>query len=183
MARPHSKEKKEAIEKGLIRYFTGKPCKHGHIAERLVSNDVCVACNRNTAAKRNKTQKRKDWTKTYLFATVRGRASLLLRSARYRSRLNGNELSIDIDWIREKVAAGFCEATGIPFSLAVVEEKGGRDPFAPSIDRIDSSIGYTKENCRMVVTIYNYAKNEFSDADVRKMALAISGIPEMKESA
>src|SRR5882672_4516842 len=29
---------------GLTRYFTGKPCKCGHIAERLVSNAHCVSC-------------------------------------------------------------------------------------------------------------------------------------------
>lgn len=34
---------KEAKEKGLKRYFTGKPCKRGHIAERHVTGG-CVVC-------------------------------------------------------------------------------------------------------------------------------------------
>jgi hypothetical protein len=38
--------RKEAKEKGLTRYFTGKPCKYGHISERLTSDGVCVACER-----------------------------------------------------------------------------------------------------------------------------------------
>ena len=29
---------------GLSRYFTGKPCKHGHVAERKVSNTKCIVC-------------------------------------------------------------------------------------------------------------------------------------------
>lgn len=29
---------------GLARYFTGKPCKHGHISERVVANGACVVC-------------------------------------------------------------------------------------------------------------------------------------------
>jgi hypothetical protein len=33
-----------AFEAGLKRYFTGKPCKHGHVAERMVSNGCCVEC-------------------------------------------------------------------------------------------------------------------------------------------
>ena len=33
-----------ASENGDTRYFTGKPCKNGHIAERLVSNRECVDC-------------------------------------------------------------------------------------------------------------------------------------------
>jgi len=37
--------RKEAREKGLKRYFTGKPCKRGHVAERYVShNRPCVVC-------------------------------------------------------------------------------------------------------------------------------------------
>lgn len=31
---------------GAIHYFTGKPCKHGHIANRLTSNSACVDCNK-----------------------------------------------------------------------------------------------------------------------------------------
>jgi hypothetical protein len=38
--------KSEAKELGLKRYFTGKPCKHGHIAERKVSKSTCVECSR-----------------------------------------------------------------------------------------------------------------------------------------
>lgn len=34
----------EAIAKGLKRYFTNKPCKHGHIAERVVLNSGCTSC-------------------------------------------------------------------------------------------------------------------------------------------
>lgn len=35
--------RQQAKEAGLTRYFTGKPCKHGHIAERRMS-DGCVVC-------------------------------------------------------------------------------------------------------------------------------------------
>lgn len=35
-----------AKNKGHTRYFTGNPCKHGHIAERLVSSRGCVECAR-----------------------------------------------------------------------------------------------------------------------------------------
>lgn len=31
---------------GLLRYFTGEPCKHGHVAERFVGNRQCVECGR-----------------------------------------------------------------------------------------------------------------------------------------
>lgn len=38
----------EAKAKGLKRYFTGRPCKNGHVAERLVSNGVCLDCQLET---------------------------------------------------------------------------------------------------------------------------------------
>ena len=38
--------KKEAIELSLSRYFTGKPCKHGHIAERNVKKNTCCECSK-----------------------------------------------------------------------------------------------------------------------------------------
>jgi hypothetical protein len=37
---------KEAKALGLKRYFTGKPCKHGHICERTVINRHCKECLR-----------------------------------------------------------------------------------------------------------------------------------------
>lgn len=36
--------RKDAKARGLIRYFTGKPCPKGHITERLVSTFGCYAC-------------------------------------------------------------------------------------------------------------------------------------------
>lgn len=36
--------KKQAKSEGLKRYFTGKPCKRGHIAERTTSSGTCVMC-------------------------------------------------------------------------------------------------------------------------------------------
>lgn len=36
--------RKEAIADGLSRYFTGKPCKRGHLALRRVSDSSCVTC-------------------------------------------------------------------------------------------------------------------------------------------
>lgn len=48
--------RQEAKSLGLPCYFTGEPCKHGHISERRVSNFVCTAC----ATKRNNEWHRKN---------------------------------------------------------------------------------------------------------------------------
>lgn len=39
----------DARAQGLKRYFTGKPCSKGHVAERLVSSSACVVCNARRA--------------------------------------------------------------------------------------------------------------------------------------
>jgi hypothetical protein len=41
----------EAKIKGLTRYYTGKRCKNGHIAERLASSKACIECSRFYSAK------------------------------------------------------------------------------------------------------------------------------------
>lgn len=51
---------------------------------------------------------------------------------------------------------------------------GGRDPFQPSIDRIDNERGYEKDNVRIVCLIVNLARSDFGDDALVKMANAIT---------
>lgn len=57
--------RKEASEKGLKKYFTGKPCSKGHVCEKRVSNYECLACstsrvtNDNYKLRRNTNNKSK----------------------------------------------------------------------------------------------------------------------------
>lgn len=44
----------EAKIRGDLRYFTGKPCKKGHISERSVSNGLCLECVKERMATRRK---------------------------------------------------------------------------------------------------------------------------------
>jgi len=39
--------RKDAKFKGIKRYFTGKPCKHGHTVERYTVNGKCLICHSN----------------------------------------------------------------------------------------------------------------------------------------
>jgi len=52
----------QAIQAGLKRYFTGKPCKHGHIAERLV-NGGCTDCFREANRRADTKAYYKQWAK------------------------------------------------------------------------------------------------------------------------
>lgn len=45
--------RKDAAGLGLARFFTGRPCKHGHIAERYVTTGACIPCLRSFSQKYN----------------------------------------------------------------------------------------------------------------------------------
>lgn len=47
----------DAKRLGLSRYFTGKPCKYGHIAERIVSTRTCVLCKNKREIENSKKYK------------------------------------------------------------------------------------------------------------------------------
>lgn len=44
--------RKEARERGLLRYFTGNPCRNGHLDQRFVSSNGCLTCERDRNARR-----------------------------------------------------------------------------------------------------------------------------------
>jgi hypothetical protein len=50
--------RKQALQQGLTRYYTGKPCKHGHIAERLVSSNSCLSCKQEYENRQIKSRKK-----------------------------------------------------------------------------------------------------------------------------
>lgn len=42
-------DRETAKAKGLVRYFTGEPCKRGHVAERQTTNTACIVCRLETS--------------------------------------------------------------------------------------------------------------------------------------
>ena len=103
------------------------------------------------------------------------KAGQLWQAARARALQRGLEFSISREWVEKRLAAGHCEVTGLPFK----NDKNGnklRNSFAPSIDRRDPAPGYIEANCRMVVWMYNCAKNDGSDDDVLLLASALVNV-------
>jgi hypothetical protein len=47
--------REEAKARGLKRYFTGKPCPNGHVAERYVSHKNCIECQQEKTRRKYKT--------------------------------------------------------------------------------------------------------------------------------
>lgn len=80
------------------------------------------------------------------------------------ARSRGIHLALSKDDVIEMIekSGNRCALTGIPFSI-LKDDRYRVRPWAPSIDRIDSAHGYTKENCRVVCAYVNSALNEYGE--------------------
>lgn len=71
----------EAKAAGLKRYFTGKPCKHGHIAERIMSDMSCLECRNIVSATPERRAASAAW-----HVTSEGRTARAMRRATSKGR-------------------------------------------------------------------------------------------------
>lgn len=110
---------------------------------------------------------RRDWK-------LNNPASYLFYKSRTRAQRAGLEYSLTKEWIIQELAKGGCAATGLPFSFDMGTPKQP-NPWSPSIDRRDSSKGYTPDNCRIVVWVFNCAKMGWDDEVVLRMAQGLIG--------
>jgi 5-methylcytosine-specific restriction endonuclease McrA len=90
MSEPVIMSRIEAKAAGLARYFTGKPCKHGHVAERYASTCVCVTCQRqnNAAYLPAYASARSDDLKAYMNSYYRSRRDEFVQRAREWKKAN-----------------------------------------------------------------------------------------------
>lgn len=79
-----------------------------------------------------------------------------LKKARQRARELGREFDLTLNWclLRIEEQNHCCAVSGVPFFHAP-QGASKCDPYAPSIDRIDCSRGYTQDNCRIVLFAVN----------------------------
>lgn len=99
------------------------------------------------------------------YSSLKGRAKTLLASANRRSSEYGEDFDLTESWFIDKFKVGKCELTGIDFDLNKPIGTS-KNPYSPSIDRIDSNKGYTKANCRVVLWQVNLALGEMSDSEI-----------------
>jgi hypothetical protein len=101
----------------------------------------------------------------HYYTTLSGRAKSLMKTAKRRSTKFNDECDLDEAFLIEKLEKGVCEITGIAFDFNK-NSKYSKNPYAPSIDRIDCSKGYLKSNVRMVLWQVNLMKGELADDEM-----------------
>jgi len=206
------KTRKEATLAGESKYFTGVPCKDGHVSERYVKNSTCVECIRTKTRSRKEyyrkyrkenkekyNRKGSEWyhsNREYILElaklkrreataedrelernkqeeykkTPMGRGRSLAGGASARAKEKGLPYDLTPTWVAERLQVGLCEVSGIPFVLDGLNGENKRHPFTPSLDRIDSTKGYTRDNVLVVCWIVNSFKNEYGYDVVKYVA-------------
>ena len=116
---------------------------------------MCASCRHSLLRYRN--------IESYLKALVSG--------ARSRSKHKGLVFDLDAEWAIDRFRRnkGLCEATGIPLEIPKRSRTKRQKSVlihSPSIDRINSNLGYLKVNCRIVSLSFNGMKGPYSDDDL-----------------
>ena len=86
-----------------------------------------------------------------------------LKNIEKRAKEKNLEFNLTEEWLKEKLERGRCEATGIKFDTT---KAPFMNPFYPTIDRVDSSKGYTPENCRIVLWVVNAGLGHYTEKDL-----------------
>ena len=165
----------EAQSKTCSECGTSKPLsefyKHQTSADRY--RPRCKICCRKAVRKRYEAPEIKEQAaKTHAIYRTKKRAKVLCNLARFRAKEKGiaYELHSHEQEIQEIIDQGTCQLTGIPFNL-----EGGKTWDSPSLDRIDNSLGYTRENTRAVLYCVNIMANLWGPNKILEIAKAIQG--------
>jgi hypothetical protein len=118
-------------------------------------------------------RKKRDTTKFKQFKKNNPKEYKLKRLYYYagvRAKQKNFERTITFNWLKEKCKNNICSVTDKTFDY---DSKYHRNPYGPSIDRIDITKGYTPENCRVVIWAFNRARDHYNDKDVYNMCKAL----------
>lgn len=119
---------------------------------------------------RSRNPTRSDEVNRRWFAANPGRW-LLLRS-RFNSKQRGFGTALIDDEVEALLAPMVCSVTNLPLTWEYDGESRS-NPWAPSLDRIDSSKGYDSSNVRVVCWAFNAMRSDFPDNVVQALADAV----------
>lgn len=155
---------------------------------------TCKACqskryhenrDRELAKKADWREKNKNYASEYsakhhakTYTTNRGRAKSLLQGAKRRAKAKGMDFDLDLSFVEALIeSTPTCPLLGVSIKLDVGR---GIQQESPSLDRIDNSKGYTKDNVWLISWIANKIKGELSLAELLSFANALTdSIPEL----
>ena len=106
------------------------------------------------------------------YVDLPGWAKLLFSYTKSRAKKKGIEFSIEHD-VFASLVSDRCHITGIPFDTEAPTGEHYRRAFAPSIDRIKNTEGYTNSNIRVICVAANLAMNEWGEDVLYRLSAAM----------
>ncbi|MCK9468853.1 MAG: hypothetical protein M0Q49_05500 [Porticoccaceae bacterium] len=100
-------------------------------------------------------------------------ARMLLGQARQRAKRLKVPCTLtehDIDLLLEGMT---CSVTGLSLSFTKHEGDSLKNPWTPSLDRINRQLGYAAGNVRVVCWLFNHMRGDYSDENVMRVAKAL----------
>lgn len=125
------------------------------------------------AIDQKKEKRYKSFQKWALTNPISYRAGTLLAGAKTRAKAKGIKCTLKKEWVVKKLNAGYCEVSGIPFKIkpySLKKDYTHVNPYAPSLDQIQPSGGYTEGNVQVVCDQINKMKGDRTITQTVKVA-------------
>lgn len=181
------KNRNQALMDGDVKFFTGVPCRKGHISERYTKHNSCVECANTRATQRyleNKDEiliKQRIRSKEYYNANkeiyskqqkarclnrvgCKSKENQLFYAAKHRAKRNGLEFNIEITDI---IIPDYCPV--FPEMELDKNNRSNSKPNSPSLDRHDNTLGYVKGNIYVISHRANSLKSSGNIEEFRKI--------------
>jgi hypothetical protein len=150
--------RRRAKDQGVVSYH-GKTCAHCNHSDRYTSNKACITCHK-AVLKKSAQLKRRPSVSTIKDPTP-DRLPMLL--SRLKTRAMKKQLPFNLN-LGDLVIPSHCPIFGLELSW-----EGTKDN-SPSVDRLDNTRGYTRDNIRIISTRANLLKNSSTAAELRAIA-------------
>lgn len=117
-------------------------------------------------------EKRREYARKYYRERIKTRPELTMwRGAKRRAMDSGIEFSIKVEDIK---IPEYCPVLGIPLFVGTSKAKYN----SPSLDRIDNSKGYVKNNIAVISMKANLHKADLSKAEIKALHDYVFGLLE-----
>jgi len=152
-------ERKKAMDLGLITYFTGRPCKRGHLSERRVSTWVCIQCAKEIHLPKDR-------------ENYRDPVNTFFRQFHHRRQVAEKEKIPFTITFKELEKPVFCPVLGLKLNYGCstgVDGKQTRDPSKASIDKMIPELGYVPGNVFVISWKANKLKSNMNIKELEKI--------------
>lgn len=141
-----------------------------YLREYNIENKERIGQNKKKYRKENKDSIEKLYREAQSRITYR--AKRMFNEAKRTAPKRNLTFSICADHVIALLFSGKCSKSGIKFDFG--PSSSTRNPFGPSLDRIDNNRGYEPDNIQIVCNFYNIGKSDNNEIDFLAFCLAVA---------